>query len=792
MATHPSKAIWLPFMVICALLMGWHNVSAQDDSDSRALQRWEVMLDWIELELSETETLSADFDRYETRLGALIDNAEKLKARVEQQLETPRLELETLGTPPEEEEPPEASSIVAQRDAINEEIATLSQKVKQAELIQVRAEQLLEQLGATQRQKLETRLLTRAPGIYTGQFWSTFLADATHIGRGLSDDASDFLRDQARGTWSGWLVLVLVLSAALTTIPGGRWLTRNFGRRPQANESSYSQRTLSAFAEGVASGLLPAAIIGGIGWALISQQLVGEQAGLLVKAIAISLVLAIVIIAPVKAALVPHAPNWRLVSVDSAVAARLNRRIQWLVIFCSTGFALYLATERFRPYSVELDVVSNLAITLVVGSLLLSSLNQSFWRPATTQSDDTQSFWLLDALRRLLMIIVIGALLLGLIGYTELSAFVVSRLAITVATVCALAMVRRLLHDLLERLTSAWRHAVKLGRESSTGTSSLLIRGLLDFLLLGPMLLLLAKAWGIPQAVIQLWSRRLLDGVTIGELTFSPGRLLLAILVFSIVLITTRLLRRIVYDRVLPETHMDFGLRHSIFVGIGYLGIALAAVLAVATLGVGLQNMALVFGALSVGIGLGLQGIVGNFMSGLILLAQRPVRVGDWIAVGEHEGIVRNIMSVSTEIETFDKASIIIPNSELVSNSLVNWTHSDTTVRVIIRIGVPHGADVDQVQKLLLDCASKHSEVLATPESYALLMDFGENALQFELRVFVTDAERYHIVSSQLRIMINQACREAGIEIPYPQRRLHMDNDDVEKHILKTSTEANQ
>ena len=138
-------------MVICALLLSWHNVSAQDDPDSRALQRWEVMLDWIELELSETETLSADFDRYETRLGALIDDAEQLKSQVEQQLETPRLELETLGTPPEEGEPPEASSITAQRDTINEEIATLSQKVKQAELVQVQAEQLLEQLGATTR-----------------------------------------------------------------------------------------------------------------------------------------------------------------------------------------------------------------------------------------------------------------------------------------------------------------------------------------------------------------------------------------------------------------------------------------------------------------------------------------------------------------------------------------------------------------------------------------------------------------------------------------------------------------
>lgn len=789
MVTFPDKAIWLPFIFFCLLLTSPNAVNAQEDSGSRSLQRWDVMLDWIELELAESDTRIADYERHEARLGALIDDAEQFKAQMNSELETPRLELEALGTPPEDGEPTEARGISVQRNAINEEIATLSQQAKQAELVQVRAEQLLERLGAAQRQRLETRLLTRSPGLFTPEFWTSFMADATHIGKGLSDDARDLLRGQGRDRWTGWLVLVSVLSVALTAIPGGRWLTRNFGRRPQANESSYSQRTLSAFAEGVASGLLPATIIGGIGWALISQELVGGQGRTLIEAVTISLVLAIIIAAPVKAALAPHAPNWRLLSVDSAVAARLNRRIQWLIGFCAAMFAVYLATERYRPYGNELDIASKLTTSLVVGALLLSALHQRFWRPAASPADERPT-WALDALRRLLLLLVACAMILGLIGYVELSAFLATRLAITVATVCALAMVRRLLHELLDRLSAVWRNSIKLRRESISGTTKLLLRGLVDFLLLGPMLLLLAMAWGIPQAVIQLWSHRLMDGVTIGELTISPGRILLALLVFSIVFITTRLLRRIVYDRVLPETHMDFGLRHSIFVGIGYLGLALAAILAVATLGVGLRNMALVFGALSVGIGLGLQGIVGNFMSGLILLAQRPIRVGDWIAVGGHEGIVRNIMSVSTEIETFDKASIIIPNGELVSNSLVNWTHTDTTVRVIISIGVALGSDVEQVQTLLLDCASRHREVLAEPEAYALLTDFGESALQFELRVFVSDAERYHIVSSDLRLMINQACREADIEIPYPQRRLHMAAGDRVTRPLPSTPET--
>ncbi len=314
-----------------------------------------------------------------------------------------------------------------------------------------------------------------------------------------------------------------------------------------------------------------------------------------------------------------HAPTWRLLTIDSTVAARLTRRLQWLIVFFATVLALYMATEAYRPYSTELDVLGKLVIALVVGSLLLSFLQRRFWRPGAADPNESQPSRLLGALRRVLIGVVTTAITLDLIGYVELSAFLVSCFAITVLTVGALLLIRRLLHELLDQVTSAWQELTRIERESGESSLSFWLGGLLDLLLIGPVLVLLGSVWGGPQAAIYLWSRRLLDGVMIGELTFSPGRFLLAVLVFSVVFVATRLLRRIVYDRVLPETRMDSGLRHSVYVGIGYVGLALAAILAIVTLGVGLQNLALVFGALSVGIGLSLQGVVSNFMSGLIL-----------------------------------------------------------------------------------------------------------------------------------------------------------------------------
>ncbi len=775
-----TRKTFASVLVFCYfLLMAWTFAYAQPakDKDQALLQRWGVTLDWIELELDDNEETVADFKRYETRLGTLIEDVEQVIAQAAKALETPELELDALGPRPKDGEPAEASVISAQREAISEQIASLIEREKQAELMIVRAEQLLERLGEKRGQRLQARLLTRSPAIYTSLYWEKVVADAAQLGARLSVDARDLLNGQSRASWKGWLVLLIALLIAMTALPFGRWLKQRFGRQPQANETSYAQRTLSAFAEGVASGLLPATIFGGIGFTLVNQELVGEQAMTLVSAVTVSLVLAVSAVAPIRAALVPHAPAWRLLPIDSTVAARLTRRLQWLIGFSAIMLALYMATEPSRPYSAELDVLGKLILAIIVGLLLLNLLSHRFWRPGAIHPDEDQPSRLVGALRGFLIVVVVTALVLAPLGYVELSAFLVSRIAITVVTLGALLLIRRLLHDFLNRLIIAWQDFTRIERVSSDSTLGFWLGGLLDFLLIGSLLLAIGSVWGMPRSMIYLWSRRLLDGVTIGELTLSPGRFLLALLVFTVVFVASRLLRRVIYERVLPETRVDFGVRHSVYVGIGYVGLALAAILAVVALGVGLSNLALIFGALSVGIGLGLQGVVNNFISGLILLAQRPVRVGDWIEVGGHEGIVRNIMGVSTEIETFDKASITIPNSELVSNSVVNWTHTDRTVRVSINIGVAYGSDINHVQELLLDSALKHTEVLATPEPYALFVDFGESALLFELRVFVSDAERYHIVASQLRFIIHKTCRNANIEIPFPQLHLHMDSE---------------
>jgi small-conductance mechanosensitive channel len=156
------------------------------------------------------------------------------------------------------------------------------------------------------------------------------------------------------------------------------------------------------------------------------------------------------------------------------------------------------------------------------------------------------------------------------------------------------------------------------------------------------------------------------------------------------------------------------------------------------------------------------------------LLFERPIKVGDWIVTASGEGTVRKISVRSTEIETFNRASIIVPNSELISQSVTNWTHKNRLGRVIIKVGVSYGSDPELVREILLKCAKEHPQTLTYPASFVTWQDFGESSLDFDLRVYIRDIANILEVSTALRFAIFKAFKEAGVEIPFPQRDVHV------------------
>ncbi|MBK7267797.1 MAG: mechanosensitive ion channel [Ignavibacteriales bacterium] len=202
-------------------------------------------------------------------------------------------------------------------------------------------------------------------------------------------------------------------------------------------------------------------------------------------------------------------------------------------------------------------------------------------------------------------------------------------------------------------------------------------------------------------------------------------------------------------------------------------------VFAIMSSGLDLNSFSLLAGALGVGIGFGLQDIVRNFISGIILIFERPVQIGDAVEVEELSGVIRKIGIRSSVIKTWEGAEVIVPNGNLISNKLINWTFSDHQKRLEIKVGVAYGSDVQKVIKLLHDCTKGNEEILLNPAPSVFFKDFADSALLFELRCWTENFNSWLQIQSDLRVEIEKVLRENGIEIPFPQTDVHIKSGDL-------------
>ncbi len=678
--------------------------------------------------------------------------------------------VKQLGPPPAKDAPPEAPDIAAERDELVKNFGELDGLLKQARVLAVRIDQLSERVAQKRHALYASELFARTASVLDPHFWLDALRALPiefNRARALVENWRAEHGDAARLATATLLLLVIV---ALALGLHHWWFPRASSGAcdTRAAKSSLALRIFAWISLRTPLAALAAAtLLRGLGLLdfRLEQIVYGAVAGLGAAAFGHGVA---------RALFAPERPQRRLPQEDDATARCFHNHLLWASRVLGVLIALQVVHKTlFAPLVVT--IATNALFAAVTTAFLVSLAI----RLGRIKQRDGSGVIAANWVHPLALLLALFLALALAAGYAGLAAFVALRVIVAAAVFGALYLLlvatQTFFAALSEETPRRQKFRASLGiSERGMAIGAALLSGIVRVLLVMLAFLLIIGPWEVSTADLFDTVRNVPFGFKVGELHLSIHALIVAIAELVAILIVTRLAQRWLGTELLPRTALEPSLQLSITTIFGYVGAVAAMVVALTGLGFDLQKIALIAGALSVGIGFGLQSIVSNFVSGLILLTERPIRVGDSIAVKGEEGWVRRVRVRATEIETFDRASVIIPNSEFITGVVKNWTRANTLGRIVLKVGVSYDSDPIAVREILSDIARSHPQVLQSPPPGAYFLGFGESALEFELRCIIAEMDKSLAVRSDLNYAIIKRFREAGIEIPYPQRELRV------------------
>lgn len=697
--------------------------------------------------------------------------------------------LDELGAPPKEGEPPEPELLTTERTALLQEKAVINAHLAAAENLSIRASAAIDRIGDLRRQLFTTTLFKRTDvgGAIGSATWRDFRAE---MRRGWSQIESRlrFLSNFRASDLYSTIGLSLVVGLATFLAVAHAFRLLADARRDDDEEDeggqeqglSYISKLTVAFWGTAVPSLAFAASLAAIFALVVYFDIFTGDTLAFVEALLISAAAVYFIQRLAGALLAPLQPALRLILVSDRAARLLYAAAVALAVIHILDYFYGRAFEILSSplnLTVAKSLISSLAISAV---LILMAMVKPFQDAETGAAEGWPRYVRLPML--VIAVFIIGAAVTGYIG---LARFTAAQIVVTGA-ILATMYIGVQSGQVLAAESVFPRSALgaRLKSQFSLADSTLDQLGLiLSFVVytvvfaIGLPLILLQ--WGFNQLDILNGLYRIVTDIRIGTISISLVGILFGLGVFTAGFLLTRRFQHWLDGAVMARSRVDPGVRNSIRTIVGYAGIVVAAMIGLSAAGFDLSSLALVAGALSLGIGFGLQNIVSNFVSGLILLAERPFKVGDWIVAGNTAGFVRKISVRATEIETFQHQTVILPNSELINGAVGNWTHRDHMGRVEVNVGAAYGVNPRKVHDLLMEVASKEKGVLRYPPPTVAFLGFGDSALDFELRAHVSEVLDSVQIGNRLRFAVFDAFEEHGIPIPFPQRDVNLRMPDI-------------
>lgn len=755
------------------------TVSPDTKATRAKLDGYKADLDQKEVALDGRSLSDLELQNLRQQIEPIITNIRTVIEEQAPKLEASKARLTQLGPKPKDGQPEESADVAKDRSEREAAVAELDETQRLGRALLVQAEQLSAKISDQRRAGFTRALFEQSDGIFSPSLWLDVIQAIPQELRVQRIALSDTLEQMRRNASIGALLLLgLSLGAAIALYAGRRYVAPRLVRRdPEILEPSRRSCLLAALAV-LLLGAVPAVAGSWIFWtAFDSSNIFPPRLEQVVGAALSGIAFVAFVHALIDAILAPDHTPWRLLSVSNASATRIMNFTVALASVLMAGKVLESFNKAIAA-ALPITVITR-AFFALTAALLFAELLRRFARqenqdeaclgPYVSPEPD------MGGPVRTLGWIVVGLVIASVLsGYVALASFLVDQ-AVWISIIIALLVLAIALADEFIGGSLRGQSRIATALQANTGLRrrsleqiGVLASGVARLGLIVIAVLLALAPWGIESTDLMGSLRAVFFGFSVGDVTISLSSILIAALLFTVGFTITRVIQRWLDNTFLPATELDAGLRNSIRTAAGYVGVITAGVIAFTYLGLSLERVTIVAGALSVGIGFGLQSIVNNFISGLILLWERPIRVGDLVVVGDGEGYVRRINVRSTEIQTFDRSTLIVPNSNLISGIVRNRVRNDRVGRVLVSVPVPRATDPDLVADIMRRAALAHREVMSEPAPRVLFKKVTENTIDFDLICFVDDIDAAGRVSSDLYFEVFRQLRKAAPQTEVP------------------------